>query len=139
MCGARSTTCKKCGKNLLIRDLNSHIQKEHNLDIDNYREMRSGSLNLNKEQNSSNLYENLGSLDLNRMTSDEQIAYALQLSQEEEQRKQQQLKNKKKESIPNKKDSLRNKKSSIIDYDEMDYEYEKQLYEEEMKNFGDEK
>ena len=138
-CGARSTTCKKCGKNLLIRDLNSHIQKEHNLDIDNYKEMRSGSLNLNKDQNSSNLYGNLGNLDLNRMTSDEQIAYALQLSQEEEQRKQQQIKNKKKESIPNKKDSLRNKKSSIIDYDEMDYEYEKQLYEEEMKNFGDEK
>ena len=142
MCGARTTTCKKCGKNLLIKNLKTHIEKEHNLDLDNYKDMKSGSLDFTNNQNSSNLYnnlENFGNLDLKRMTSDEEIAYALQLSAEEEKRRKEKEKNKIKESnIQPKKNSIASKRSSKIDYDELEYEYEKQLYEEEMNNFGDE-
>ena len=141
MCGARTTTCKKCGKNLLIKNLKTHIEKEHNLDLDNYKDMKSGSLDFTNNQNSSNLYGNLGNfgnLDLKRMTSDEEIAYALQLSAEEEKRRKEKEKNKIKESnIQPKKNSIASKRSSKIDYDELEYEYEKQLYEEEMNNFGD--
>ena len=143
MCGARTTNCKQCGKNLLIKNLKPHIQKEHNLDMECYQEL--GSRSLDKTQNSSDLNGNLGNLDLKRMTTDEEIAYALQLSEEEEQRKRQMEqninKNKSKNITSNilqKNSSLQKQKSEKIDYDEMDYEYEKQLYEEEMNNFGQE-
>ena len=139
MCGARTTNCKQCGKNLLIKNLKTHIQKEHNLDMECYQELGS----LNKTQNSSDLNGNFGNLDLKRMTTDEEIAYALQLSEEEEQRKRQMQqninKNKSKNITSNilqKNSSLEKQKSEKFDFDEMDYEYEKQLYEEEMNNFG---
>ena len=104
-----------------------------------------GSMSLDKTQNSSSLNENLGNLDLKRMTTDEEIAYALQLSEEEEKRRKQQEqninKNKSKiisSNIYKKNSSLEKQKSEKIDFDELDYEYEKQLYEEEMNNYGKE-
>ena len=143
MCGARTTTCKQCGINLLTKNLKTHITKEHNLDMENYKEFP--SMSLDKTQNSSSLNENLGNLDLKRMTTDEEIAYALQLSEEEEQRRKQQEqninKNKSKiisSNIYKKNSSLEKQKSEKIDFDELDYEYEKQLYEEEMNKYGKE-
>ena len=84
MCGAKTTKCKKCGKNLLIKNLKQHIEKEHNLKMDNYREMISGNVDFDNKNNSSALNENLKNLNLNRMTSEEEIAYALQILQDEE-------------------------------------------------------
>ena len=147
MCGAKSTTCKQCKKKMLVKDLRPHIEKVHNLKMENYEEMKSSSLGLEKEKsinnNSSHLFGNFDNLDLQRMTSDEEIAYALALSQEEEQRKKQeeQKKNNIKEdkkiksNIEEKNSDYKQKKSEKIDYDEMEYEYEKQLYEDEMNNF----
>ena len=141
MCGARTTNCKKCGKNLLIKNLKEHIEKEHNLKMDNYKEMVSGSINFdNNKDNSSAFYGNFENFGFKRMTTDEEIAYALQLSEEEEQRRQQEQKNtnnnkNNSSNIYKKNFSLKKEKSEKIDYDEMEYEYEKQLYEEEMNNF----
>lgn len=140
MCGARSTKCKKCGKNMLIKDLKTHIEKMHNLDLDNYQLMQSTEFNLDKNQNSSSFdYQNLDNFGLQRMTSDEQIAYAIALSQEEEQKrkekedKKKEINDKKSENIQ-KNNSLKKQKSEKIDYDDLEYEYQKQIYEEEMKN-----
>ena len=156
MCGARSTNCKQCGKRLLIKDLKPHIEKEHKLNMENYQNMDSKSFdssNLINNNNSNNnynsgLYGNLANLDLKRMTTDEEIAYALALSEEDERRRQEKEKKDKEKNKYNPKVSdnfqknnnldMKKKPSEKIDYDELDYEYEKEMYEEEMKNFDEE-
>ena len=155
MCGARSTNCKQCGKRLLIKDLKPHIEKEHKLNMENYQNMDSKSfdssnlINNNSNNNyNSGLYGNLANLDLKRMTTDEEIAYALALSEEDERRRQEKEKKEKEKNKNNPKVSdnfqknnnldMKKKPSEKIDYDELDYEYEKEMYEEEMKNFDEE-
>ena len=155
MCGARSTNCKQCGKRLLIKDLKPHIEKEHKLNMESYQNMDSKSfdssnlINNNSNNNyNSGLYGNLANLDLKRMTTDEEIAYALALSEEDERRRQEKEKKEKEKNKNNPKVSdnfqknnnldMKKKPSAKIDYDELDYEYEKEMYEEEMKNFDEE-
>ena len=155
MCGARSTNCKQCGKRLLIKDLKPHIEKEHKLNMENYQNMDSKSfdssnlINNNSNNNyNSGLYGNLANLDLKRMTTDEEIAYALALSEEDERRRQEKEKKEKEKNKNNPKVSdnfqknnnldMKKKPSEKIDYDELDYEYEKEMYEDEMKNFDEE-
>ena len=159
MCGARSTNCKQCGKHLLIKDLKSHIEKEHKLSMGSYQNMESKNLSNSNNNNLSNnnysgLYGNLANLDLKRMTTDEEIAYAMALSEEDERIRQEKEKQKEKEKEKNKKNQynsnpsdnfkknnnldVKKKPSEKIDYDEMEYEYEKELYEQEMKHFGEE-
>ena len=156
MCGGRSTDCKQCGKRLLIKDLKDHIEKVHKLNMENYQEMKSKSFenNFNSNSNSYNnsgLYGNLGNLDLKRMTTDEEIAYAMALSQEDELKRQQKEKEKEKEKEKNKYNQkqsdnfkknnnldIKKKKSEKIDYDELEYEYQKQIYEAEMDAFNEE-
>ena len=155
MCGARSTNCKQCGKRLLIKDLKPHIEKEHKLNMESYQNMDSKSfdssnlINNNSNNNyNSGLYGNLANLDLKRMTTDEEIAYALALSEEDERRRQEKEKKEKEKNKNNPKVSdnfqknnnldMKKKPSEKIDYDELDYEYEKEMYEEEMKNFDEE-
>ena len=128
MCGARTTECKMCKKSLLYKNLDAHIKSEHNLDNDVYKQLDSGSFN-----NNLNSYKiqkpNLDELDLKRMTSSEQIAYAMALSEQ-----QQSNENKSKEINSNQTDLK--KKSTSYDLEALDDEYEKQMYEEEMKNFN---
>jgi hypothetical protein len=152
MCGARSTNCKQCGKRLLIKDLKDHIEKVHKLNMENYQEMKSKSFenNFNSNSNSYNnsgLYGNLGNLDLKRMTTDEEIAYAMALSQEEELKRQQKEKEKEKNKYNEKQSDnfkknnsleMKKKKSEKIDYDELEYEYQKQMYEDEMDAYNEE-
>ena len=137
MCGARTTNCKKCGKILLYKNLKSHIEKEHKLDLDNYKQMSSQILDVNTGDSSTGLTGNFGDLSLKRMTTDEEIAYALALSQEEEQRRKNEENKNIKSNIMEKNSScsLNKQKSDKIDYDELDYEYEKEMYEREMEEY----
>ena len=127
MCGARTTECKMCGKSLLYKNLDSHIKSEHNLENDVYKQLDSGSIN-----NNLNSYKiqkpDLNELDLNKMSSSEQIAYAMALSE------QQQIDENKSKEINSNPTDLK-KKSTSFDLDAIDYEYEKQMYEEEMKKY----
>lgn len=152
MCGARSTNCKQCGKHLLIKDLKPHIEKEHKLSMRSYQNMESKNFDKSNSNLSNNnysgLYGNLANLDLKRMTTDEEIAYAMALSEEDERRRQEKEKEKNKKNQYNSNPSdnfkknnnldVKKKPSEKIDYDEMEYEYEKALYEQEMMDFGEE-
>ena len=152
MCGARSTNCKQCGKHLLIKDLKPHIEKEHKLSMGSYQNMESKNFDKSNSNLSNNnysgLYGNLANLDLKRMTTDEEIAYAMALSEEDERRRQEKEKEKNKKNQYNSNPSdnfkknnnldVKKKPSEKIDYDEMEYEYEKALYEQEMMDFGEE-
>jgi hypothetical protein len=155
MCGARSTNCKQCGKRILIKDLKPHIEKEHNLNMESYQNMESKSSDKSNSNsnsnnylnnNSSSLYGNLTNLDLQRMTTDEEIAYAMALSEQDEMKRQEKLK-KEQEKEKNKYNpkvsdnfqknnnlDVKKKPSEKIDLDEIEYEYEKQMFEEELKN-----
>ena len=142
MCGARSTKCKQCGQNLLIKNVKDHIEKVHNIKIENYQEIYSGDLCGTKTNSSSSTkFGNLNNSDLKRMTTDEEIAYALALSHEEEQERkkknQQNNYNNKNSNFMQKNSSqnLNKEKSEKIDYDELELEYEKQMYEEEINNY----
>lgn len=141
MCGSRSTSCKQCCKTILIKDLKNHIKKEHNLELENYQALPSNSsLDFNKQKTGPSDSSLFGNLDLKRMTTDEEIAYALALSAEEEQKKKKEKKddNNKTDNKLQKKISLEKQKSEKVDFEELEYEYEKQLYEEEMKNYDKE-
>ena len=126
MCGARTTECKMCGKSLLYKYLDSHIKSEHNLDNDVYKQFNSGSIN-----NNLNSYKiqkpNLNDFDLAKMSSSEQIALAMALSE------QQQINENKSKEINSNQTDLK-KKSTSYDLEALDDEYEKQMYEQEMKN-----
>ena len=144
MCGARSTNCKICGKNLIFKNLENHIQSVHGINNSIYKEY-DPELNNNFEpknnlnQKNSNLIENknLNELDLSKMTSEEQIQYALALSAQQYNSNLNKDNNSNKNSGKSKemKDTAK-KSSSGIDYDEIEDEYERQMYEEKMKNFG---
>ena len=139
MCGARSTKCKICGYNTLYKNLKNHVLKAHGISDFEYKKYDSGinigggvnnnlnNLNINKNENKPNLNSKgiLTEEELQRMNSDEQIEYALALSQKD------------KNNLNNKK-NIPNKSSSGINYDEIENEYEKQMYEKEMKNYGNE-
>ena len=78
---------------------------------------------------------NLSEDELNRMSSDERIAYAMALSVQNNGFNNGNNTN----STPasnNIKNELPKKSSSGFNYDEIDNEYERQMYEEEMKNYG---
>lgn len=146
MCGARTTECKMCHKTMILKNLQNHLLTIHNLDKSSYKDMDSRNIYpdyTNKQSNQQNLdlKKNLSDDTLNRMTSDEQIAYALALSEQNNNSNKtnnNSNNNKSKESlgkIDNKSKEML-KKSSSFDYDEIDNEYERQIYEEEMKNFG---
>ena len=162
-CGARSTNCKQCGKRILIKDLKPHIEKEHKLNMESYQNMDSKSFDSNKylnnnSNNSNNSYNNISglsekftNLDLKRMTSDEEIAYALALCAEDDKKRREKEEKEKKEKEQNKYNpkvsdnfqknnnlDVKKKPSEKIDYDELEYEYEKEMYEEELKNFEEE-
>ena len=125
MCGARTTKCKMCGKSLLYKNLDAHIKSEHNLENDVYKQLDSGSIN---NFDSYKIQKpNLNELDLKNMSSSEQLAYAISLSE------QQQFNENKTKEINSKPTDLK-KKSTSFDLDALDNEYERQMYEEEMKN-----
>ena len=140
MCGARSTKCKICGYNTLFKNLKDHLISVHGIDENVYKEYDSGinnnnsnNVDLNKNVSKPNInYNNpkceLSEADLQRMTSEEQIEYALALSQKNKNNNNLNNNNNNKVDIPK-------KSSSGIDYDEIDNEYERQMYEEEMRNF----
>ena len=132
MCGSRSSNCKQCGKFLLIKDLKSHLEKEHKIKIDDYQQMQSGNFN-----SSSGLFGNPNTdLNLKRMTTDEEIAYALALSAEEEKERKNKNNSKTNFNSKDRKLNLSKKISDKIDYDELDYEYEKHMYEDEMNGYN---
>ena len=157
-CGARSTNCKQCGKRLLIKELKQHLEIQHKLNLESYQNLQSKSfdsnnnLNNKSNNNSSSLYGNLANLDLKRMTTDEEIAYALALSEEDELKRQEKLKKEREQEKEKNKYNpkvsdnfqknnnldVKKKPSEKIDYDELEYEYEKEMYEEELKNFEEE-
>lgn len=146
MCGARTTECKICHKTMILKNLQNHLLTIHNLDKSIYNEMDSGNIypdykNKNESQQSLDLKKDLSENTLNRMTSDEQIAYALALSEQNDNSNKinnNDNNNKSKGNLGkiNKKSKEVSKKSSSIDYDEIENEYERQMYEEEMKNYG---
>lgn len=146
MCGARTTKCSQCGKTLLIKNVKEHLEKLHKIKMDDYQQINSGDIcGIKTNSDSSTKFGYLNNLGLNRMTSDEEIAYALALSQQEEQerKKKQQHNNNYNNKNSNfmQKNSSQNfykKKSSKIDYDELDYEYEKQMFEDEVNNYMEE-
>ena len=171
MCGSRTTKCRVCGERIVYKNLDDHILAIHGLNKSIYNEYDSllsnqfSELSLNKNQSSYqdslNLNNNYLSNDLGleNLTSSEQIAYALALSEQdnnfaknknedknnnkdkEKNDKQKGKKNERVEEInrnieKNEKLEIPKKKSEKIDYDEIENEYQKQMYEEEMKNFG---
>lgn len=168
MCGARTTKCKICGERIMYKDLDNHILAIHGLNKSIYNEYEYDSslsnqlseLSLNKDQpsyqDSLNLNNNNFSNDLGlyKLTSSEQIAYALALSEQDNNNVKNKNENKDKEKNDKQKEKEKNekiavdknnekneleipkKKSEKIDYDEIENEYQKQMYEEEMKNFG---
>ena len=147
MCGARTTKCSLCGKTLLIKNLKDHLEKLHKIKMENYQQkMNSGDFyGIKTNNDSSTKFGNPDNLGLKKMTSDEEIAYALALSQEEEQQRKKKQQNNnnynnKNSNFMEKNSSLNmyKKKSSKIDYDELEYEYEKQLFEDEMNNYMEE-
>ena len=103
MCGAKTTKCNVCGKSLLFRDLENHISKEHGLKKDSYEIYSSFSKsdsNSSDDYGKKNDYNSLNLLDdedLINMTTEEQIAYAIKLSEQmanEKIKKDKQKKNK---------------------------------------------
>ena len=149
MCGARTTQCKVCHQNVLYQNLDNHIKTEHNLNKSVYKEMDSFNNISQYSKNDSykkelSFKEKLSQSALARMTSDEQIAYALALSEKDNQNNNTiKSNNTEKDNNKTKKDSSKEvlntsqkKKSNKINYDEIDEEYERQMYEDEMKNFG---
>lgn len=178
MCGSRSTKCKICGERIILKNLENHILSIHGLNKSIYNECDSLELNnklsdlsLNKNQFSSQQSFNLNDYNFNNnnlglynMTSSEQIAYALALSEQENnlnqnknvdknesnnQKNEENFSKKeerpkdtekvyekdKKEVKSEEKNDIMKKKSSF-NYDDIEYEYEKNMYEEEMKTFG---
>ena len=138
MCGARSTKCKICGQNLLYKTLENHLLSAHGINNSIYKEYDSGlnnnfndNNNLNKGNQNQNILGHKTSGELKRMTSEEQIQYALALSAEQ---CNQNNNNGNKGNINPKSNDIP-KKSSSIDYDEIENEYERQMYEEEIKNY----
>ena len=146
MCGSRTTKCSQCGQTLLIKNVKDHLEKLHKIKMDDYQKINSGDLcGIKTNSDSSTKFGNLNNVGLKRMTTDEEIAYALALSQEEEQERKKKQQNNNNYNNKNsnfmKKNSSQNfykKKSSKIDYDELDYEYEKQMFEDEVNNYMEE-
>mgnify|MGYP002626634954 CR=1 FL=1 len=86
MCGSRTTKCSQCGQTLLIKNVKDHLEKLHKIKMDDYQNINSGDLcGIKTNSDSSTKFGNLNNVGLKRMTTDEEIAYALALSQEEEQ------------------------------------------------------
>ena len=95
MCGSRTTECKICKKFVVIKNFENHILKEHGFDkeiydeyivddnneyiIDDNNELNN-NFDKNKNPNDLWLKEELSLNSLTKMTSDEQLAYALSLS-----------------------------------------------------------
>ena len=134
MCGARSTQCKFCGKTVIYKDLENHLITKHNTNKSSYKEFDSGLFNNNNYVNKNSYQQNIntkGNLtqqDLKRMTSEEQIQYAIAMSTQQNNSNFGNNSNIKKED-------LLKKSSSGLDMDEIEYEYQRQLYEDEMKDF----
>lgn len=87
MCGSRSTQCKICHQKLIMRNLEEHLKAKHGMDKDVYEEQNND--NQLFENNDSQIFENnfndsqLGSLNLQNMSSSEQLDYAIKLSEKE--------------------------------------------------------
>lgn len=139
MCGARTAKCKICGYNTLYKFLKNHVINVHGISDSGYKEYDSG-ININNNENSNkninkpnlnkpniNSKRDLTEDELKRLSSEEQIEYALSLSKKD--------KNNTNNNNTINKENITNKSSSGINYDEIDNEYEKQIYEEEMKNY----
>ena len=82
MCGARTTQCNICHQNMTYKILKSHIKVIHNLDKSEYDNSQLSNKNSNKINE--NFSGNLSDSALNRMNSEEQMAYALKMSQKED-------------------------------------------------------
>ena len=137
MCGARTTECKICGKTFTYKNLDNHIKSVHNMDKDIYKECESGSIKNGFDDykiQKPNLKENFNEDELRRMTSSEQIAYALALSEQQNNNS-----NSPNDINLNKKMSSSSqniqKKGTSTNLDELEDEYERQMYEEEMRNY----
>ena len=140
MCGARTTKCNICGKNMIYKKLGEHLISIHQISKEDYKQYDSGiinnnNFNKNKTSNQENQIKNLSEDELKRMTSDEKIAYALALSEQNDNSNYGNNKNINSISNNINKDGPK-KSSSGINYDEIENEYERQIYEEEMRNFG---
>ena len=136
MCGARTIQCKLCQKNVIYKDLEKHLNTSHNMNKITYKEFDSGLYVNNDLENKKsvnqpkkNIKQNLTQEEINRMTSEEQIEYAIAMSQNQNNN------NSGNKGNSTYKDNLPKKSSSGIDYDEIDNEYQRQMYEDEMKNF----
>ena len=140
MCGSRTTKCNICGQNFLYKTLGGHLISIHGINKEDYKQYDSGllnnnSFNINKTSNQQNQPKNLSEFELNRMSSDERIAYALALS--EQNNGSNNGNNTNSNSVSNNnKNQLPRKSNSSFNYDEIDNEYERQMYEDEMKNYG---
>ena len=92
MCGARSTPCRLCGERIIYKNLNDHITGVHGINKSVYNEYDSqtfiNDLDLNKyndsfQQNLDLIGGKSSELLLNNLTSSEKIAYAIALSEQE--------------------------------------------------------
>ena len=85
----RTTKCILCDQIFLYKNINEHISSVHNIDNYVYNIFDSQVFNegnefdLCKNQNSSSSFNNKYNLNLNNMTSSEQIAYTLVLNEED--------------------------------------------------------
>ena len=95
ICGSRTTECKICKKFVVIKNFENHILIEHGFDkeiydeyiVDNNNEYivddnndLNNNFDKNKNPNDLWLKEELSLNSLSKMTSDQQLAYALSLS-----------------------------------------------------------
>ena len=148
MCGARSTKCKICNKNMTYIQLKNHLKEFHNLnkyEYDNLQISNKNSYNLFNEK----LNGNLNDVDLAKMSSDEQLAYAISLSQNQDIIKNNlgNLKNEDSKNIDKKTENEKINKtddnvlrkqtddSLDINFDDVENEMEKYYYEEEAKEY----
>ncbi len=133
MWGERTTSCKICKENFLYKNLENHLLTAHRINNDAYKDYDFG-LNNNFQPNEivnqpkQNFKGNLTQDQIQRMTSEEQIQYALAISQQDNNEN-----NKNSKENSNSKE-LPKKSSSGFDYDEIKNELERQMYEEDMNN-----
>ena len=119
-CGSRTTNCRICTEVVMLKNLKDHLSTVHKNNMDEYEKMDSADSRLvnkvqpneNVDQPKQNFKGNLTEDEIQRMTSDEQIQYALAMSQQENNEN-----NKNSKEISNSQELSKKESSDEIEYD----------------------
>ena len=119
-CGSRTTNCRICKEVVVLKNLKDHLSTVHKNNMDEYEKMDSADSRLvnkvqpneNVDQPKQNFKGNMTEDEIQRMTSDEQIQYALAISQQENNEN-----NKNSKEISNSQELSKKESSDEIEYD----------------------